>query len=275
MFLAFPLYPSQNDVLPTDYVAQKEGSTIITLYYFDSGFDGYYFHENKVSNETLYISTEVVRLSYATNLWGYTTALVGVVIGSQAKVTDETSRGFGDLRLGMTTWLINDSENKHYFAITPMISLPVGTYRPDETLNIGENRYKFTLNAGYINRLYQSNLGELFSESTLEFAFYGDNSNYDSGKKMEQDYSYAFTSYVRYKPFFRFGLFVGYQFNRGGDKILDGILQNNKTNNERFMLGTEVIVNRTQIMFRYTQDTKIDNGFIMDRQFMARFLWAF
>ena len=172
----------------------------------------------------------------------------------------------------MTTWLFNDPENMRYFALTPMISLPIGTYDASRAMNIGENRYKATLSAGYIDRFLYGQYGELFAEFSLEFAYFWENSN-AKGYILTQKPTYALTSYLRYRPIPIIGVFRGYQINGGGETSLSGIPQNDTQNTQRWMIGGALFTFGTQIMIRYSQDIKIDNGFKTNDQIILRFQW--
>lgn len=273
---------SVNDVFPTDYVANKPGDIVATLYLKESNSDGYYKNNSKLLNDSLNVSTQALRLVYTTQTFGYTTALLGVA--AYAKSTfkgpvvealyPKSTSGMADARLGITTWLLNDPINMEYFAITPIISFPTGTYDSTRTINIGENRYKATLSAGYVNRFMNNDIGELFLELSPELAIYGDNDN-TRGKKLEQAPSYAFSGYLRYRPIPMMGIFTGYQINRGGETTLNGVEQNDQPENNRFMLGGAVFLYGTQIIVRHTHDTTIRTGFKTGNETTFRFQWTF
>lgn len=282
MVLGLSLSAAQNDVFPTDYVSNKPGEFVTTLYISDLSASTYYHDGKNMLNESLSSSLQVLRTGYTTEFYGYATAFTAV--GLHAKYTFEgpilealypkTTSGYGDLRLGITTWLINDRENMEYFAITPMISIPVGTYVPSRSVNIGENRYKATLSAGYVNRFMHGGGGELFIELSPEIAFFGDNNN-AQGRKIEQDTSFALTGYLRYRPIPIIGIFTGYQINRGGKTTINGVAQNDAPENTKVMIGGAVFVYGTQIILRHSEDTHIENGFKTDNQTTLRLQWVF
>ncbi len=263
-------------------MSNKSGDLVTTLYFSESHADEVYRHDTKILDETMNTSLQVLRVGYTTEFYGYTTAFTAV--GFHAKNSfdgatlemlypKETS-GYGDVRLGMTTWLYNDKENMEYFAITPMISIPLGSYDASRAINIGENRYKATLSAGYVKRIVHNSAGELFVELSPEIAFFGDNDN-ARGKKIKQDPSFALTSYLRYRPIPIVGIFAGYQINRGGETSINGVKQNDEPNNSKFMLGGAIFLFGTQIVLRHAQDVHIENGFKADHQTTLRLQWCF
>lgn len=221
-------------------------------------------------------------MGYTTEIFGYATAIIAV--GAYAKAVfdgsvvealySKTTTGIADVRIGATTWLVNDHTNMEYFAITPIISLPTGAYDSSRAINIGDNRYKGTLSAGYVNRFMNNDIGELFLELSPELAVYGDN-NDARGKKIGQNPSYALTSYLRYRPIPICGVFTGYQINRGGETLINGVEQNDQPNNTRFMLGGAVYLYGTQIIFRHARDTSISNGFKASDETTIRLQWVF
>lgn len=275
------LTAAQNDIFPTDYVSNKPGDIITTLYLSELSAKSYYRHGTDVLDESFSTSLQVLRLGYTTQFFGFTTALTAV--GFHANNTfdgailetlyPKTTSGYGDLRLGITTWFINDRENMEYFAITPMVSLPVGTYDTSRAVNIGENRYKGTLSAGYVNRLAHGELGELFIELSPEIALYGDNDN-ARGKKIKQDPSFSLSGYLRYRPIPITGIFTGYQINKGGETTINGVRQNDEPDTAKLMIGGAVFVYGTQIILRHAQDIHVENGFKSDRQTTLRLQWS-
>lgn len=94
---------------------------------------------------------------------------------------------------------------------------PTGEYNPQQLLNIGENRYKSTLNIGYIQKLSDNVLLEL----SPELALYGSNNN-RFGQTLEQRPSYALTSILRYNQTPQLTLFSGFQQNYGGETSFGG-----------------------------------------------------
>ena len=280
--LSASLFAAQNDIYPTDYVANKIGDVVTTLYFSESSADEVYSHDNKILNETMKTSLQVLRVGYTTEFSGFATAFTAVVYNAKTtfdgamleKLYPKETSGFGDVRLGMTTWLINDSENMEYFAITPMLSLPLGKYDASSPINIGENRYKATLSAGYVNRIIHHEAGELFLELSPEIAFFGDNDN-ARGKKIKQDPSFALTAYLRYRPVPYIGIFTGYQINQGGETSVNDIWQNDEPNNSKLMFGGAIFLYGTQIILRHAQDLHVKNGFKTNNQTTLRLQWNF
>lgn len=271
-----------NDIFPTDYVATQIGETILTLYHRETKGDGYYRNGDKLLNDSVDTRIEAMRIAHTIDTYGYATSLIAVALHARAdfngpvveSLYPHRTSGAGDLRMGFTTWLVNDPVSVEYFALTPMIFLPTGDYDPARAFNIGENRYKASLNAGYVNRFMNNEAGELFAELSPEIVVYGPNSD-ARGKKIQQDPSYALTGYLRYRPIPIMGIFAGYQINRGGESIIDGIRQNDESDNERIMAGGAVFAYGTQIVLRYAKEVRIATGFRTGDEVTLRLQWRF
>ncbi len=281
LIVSAPIIAAVNDVLPTDYIANRPGESFATLYFKESDSDGYYRNGTKLINDSVSLSAQALRLGHTTELFGYTTSFTAV--GAYAKTTfdgavvealyPKTTSGMSDIRLGMTTWLLNKPSEKEYLALTPMIFFPTGEYDSSRAFNIGENRFKATLGAGYVNRFMKNDVGELFLEISPELAVYGNN-NDAKGKKLEQAPSYALTSYLRYHPLPILDIFTGCQINGGSETSVNGVEQNDQPNNTRLMFGGSFVLYRTQIMFRHAYDTGIHTGFKTGNETMIRLQWS-
>lgn len=181
------------------------------------------------------------------------------------------SSDFADIIVGATGWLINDKPNNHYLAATWLFFAPTGEYNPQQLLNIGENRYKSTLNIGYIQKLSDNVLLEL----SPELALYGSNNN-RLGQTLEQRPSYALTSILRYNQTPQLTLFSGFQQNYGGETSLGGIAQNDPSKMEKITLGAYYYtVGGTQILLKYGKEFTTRDGMKTSDDFLVRFQWWF
>lgn len=261
-------FAAVNDIFPTDYVSNKPGSTVVALYVRDSDGKGIYRNGKQVLDESVHSDIGALRLSYTTQTFGYSTALVVAALNAKVNFEGKNvetankkySSGFADTRVGFSTWVINDDSDAEYLAFTSMFSLPTGQYDGAKAFNIGENRYKAIFGAGYVNRFMNNDVGELFVELSPEIAYYGANSKFQ-GKKLEQKPSFAMTGYLRYRPITSVGFFAGGQTNTGGETIIDGKPMGDSPANSRIMGGVSVFVFGTQMILRGAKDVSVYNGF--------------
>ena len=268
-----------NEVIPGDYEAPAIGINLATLYLAERKMTGPYIGGHKLTDETVTSLITAVKLTATVNIGGYTVCPMIALPYSETKSNGDTmsaiigdkSSGFADVVVGATGWLINDKEKNQYLAATVLLFAPTGEYNPQQLLNIGENRYKSTLNIGYIQKLSE----DFRIELSPELALYGDNSN-SLGRKIEQNPSYALSTTVRYNQTPQLTLFGGFQQNYGGETIVDGVAQNDDTRMQKATAGMYYYtLGGTQILLRYAKEFGIQDGMRITDDFLLRFQWWF
>lgn len=266
-----------NDVFPGDYTALPEGAFVSTYYLFHREFSGPYAGGRALLDGSVRADVAALRLVKYAKVGNYAVAPMMVLPLSDmhtsgaplpALVGDKAS-GFGDLRFGATAWLINEPERRHYFGMTGVVFAPTGAYRADRVLNVGENRWKFAINLGWVRAL-----GDKWTiDLSPELVWYGANDDYLRGKRLEQKTSLAFTAYLRHHLNATTQLFAGGQINDGGETVLNGVAQRNEPENPRLYLGmTRNLGGGSQVILRYGRDTAIRSGLKMDNEFALRLL---
>ena len=270
-----------NDVLPADYFPLATGTSTIAVYAFDRQSQGPYSKGAKLIDGNLDTQIAVLRASHFIMVADMPVSLITALPWSQNSVDPtplagaigKEANGFGDLRLGATGWLLANRESGEYFGVSGLLFLPTGGYNSRQVLNVGENRYKFTLNAGWIRPLGNSFILEVLPEA----AWFGDNTDYAGGQKLTQKPSYALTSYLRYRASQNWQFHLGAQFNSGGETQINGIDQNNPPDNNRAMLGTTYQTDDklNQWILRVARDTSVKNGFMTTSEVMLRYLRMF
>lgn len=267
-----------NDVFPADYVSLPTGTTTAAIYLFDRHAGVPYQQGRKAFAGSFDNQVSAVRVTQVMDVAGIKISPLAVLSWSRLDFSPPALRtalapessGFGDLRLGATTWLIDDAPAGHFLGFSGILNIPTGTYHPGQAVNIGENRYKFVLGGGWIHPLIAR---DLLFEISPEVAWYGDNERYLGNRRLAQSTSYALTTYLRYRITLPWQLHVGWQGNWGGRTHLDGIEQNNEAANQRWMAGVTWNANRNhQVILRWAQDYKIENGFKLDREVALRWL---
>lgn len=268
-----------NEVIPGDYEAPAVGINLATLYFAERKMAGPYVEGHKLTDETVTSLITAVKFTATVDIGGYTVCPMIALPYSVTKSNGDTisamlgheSVGFSDVLVGATGWLINDKAKNQYLAATLLLFAPTGEYNPQQLLNIGENRYKSTLNIGYIQKLSDDFLIEL----SPELALYGTNDN-SLGRTIEQDTSYAFTTTIRYNQTPQLTLFSGFQQNYGGETIVDGVTQNDTSRMQKATLGGYYYtLAGTQIFFRYAKEFQTQSGMRTSDDFLLRFQWWF
>lgn len=108
-----------------------------------------------------------------------------------------------------------------------------------------------------------------------EVSFYGENHDY-VGSKLEQQASYALTSYLRYAitPYAEAN--IGLQLNKGGTQRIDGIAQHNAPEPNLYYIGASMALSKQiAIGLRYSQDTSVQNDLKTTSNWVLRAYWFY
>lgn len=130
-----------------------------------------------------------------------------------------SSSGLGDTIIASTFWFINDDEDQRYFGITPFLYLPTGTYKDGQAINLGENRYKGVLQAGYVEHF-----GDWIVDGIVDTTFYGNNDDAgaDGKQTLRQENSYQAQAWLRYKLTPEWNIGGGWSGTWGGEQKVAG-----------------------------------------------------
>ncbi|MCB4361069.1 transporter [Quatrionicoccus australiensis] len=270
-----------NDVLPADFFPLATGTTTFAVYAYNRQFSGPYSHGNKLLDGELSSQIVALRAGHFIEVAGMPVSLVAVLPWSQnavsptplARALGEEARGLGDLRFGATGWLLANRESGEYIGLTSLLFVPSGDYDSRQALNVGENRYKFTLNGGWIKPLGSGVIFELVPE----VAWFGDNTDYVGGRTLKQKTAYALSSHLRYRANQNWQFHLGSQINRGGETRINAVDQHNAPDNSRAVLGTTYLTDDKshQFIFRVARDLEVKNGFKINSEIMLRYMKIF
>ena len=183
------------------------------------------------------------------------------------------TQGMGDLILASTLWLVNDPANNRYWGIAPYLYVPTGNYDRNDALNLGENRWKMTLQTGYVTGLTE----KLSLDLTADVTVFGKNDDFSSqGLTLRQAPQWQAQTYLRYAVTPKLSLHVGASQLWGGETRIEGQRQNDEPNTRNFRVGGSYWMTPTlQALLNYGQDVSVDNGFKEKQRVNLRFLWVF
>lgn len=268
-----------NEVIPGDYEAPGIGINLATLYLAEKKMSGPYAKGDKLTEEHVISRITALKLTATVDIGGYTFCPMAALPYSITKSEGESiagmlgqkSTGFADVIVGATGWLINDKQKNQYLAATFLFFAPTGEYDSRQLLNIGENRYKSTLNIGYVQKLSEDFILEL----SPELAVYGKNKN-SLGRTIEQRPSYALTTTLRYNQTPKLTLFGGFQQNYGGETLINDVAQNDMSKMQKATAGAYYYtLAGTQILLKYGKEFEIVSGMKTSDDFLLRFQWWF
>lgn len=279
LFCKSTLSAAVNDVIPGDYQAPAIGVNLVTLYLAEKKMAGPYVDGEKLTDDGLTSFVTALKYTATIDVGGYTVCPMIALPYSNtqsdtqaiASVIGKESVGIGDTIIGATAWFINEKQSNQYLAATLLFFTPTGAYDSAQLLNIGENRYKSTLNIGYIQKLSDDFIIEL----SPEVAVYGENDN-SLERVIQQDPSYAFSTNLRYQQTHSLTLFTGLQQNFEGETHINGESQNDVTNTKKGMFGAYYYTDGgTQILLKYCKEFGTENGMQITNSLLLRFQWWF
>ena len=267
------------DVDAGDYTALPAGTNLAMIYYQNASRNELYSGGDKVSGDfSLASDVGILRGVHFTEIGGYIVdpqflLPFGMLdAGKDIAALGEES-GVGDLILAATVWLVNKPKDNTYFGITPFLYLPTGTYDNEEGLNLGENRYKFVLQAGYITNLTDDIALDLVADVML----YGENDEFGAAKQtMEQEASFQLQAFLRYTMNPGWDFRVGLSQTFGGETEVNGAKMNDAAEITKINVGTSYFVTPSvQLLASYGRDLAVENGFSEDNRLNLRVLKVF
>ena len=267
------------DIDAGDYTALPDGTNLGLLYYQYATRDSIYADGHKVANNaTLDSNIGIARGVHFMDIGGYIVDPQFLLPFGQLKAKDDISAlgdasGVGDLILAATVWLVNQPKTDTYFGITPFLYVPIGSYDKDDALNIGENRWKLALQAGYITGLTDQVSIDLVGDVT----FFGKNDEYTAAKAtLKQDAVVQLQGFLRYKLKPTWDLRTGFSYSFGGETEVDGANSDDKIETAKFTVGTAWFALPTlQLMANYGCDLSVENGFREENRLNLRALMVF
>lgn len=267
------------DVDAGDYTALPAGTNLALLYYQHASRDALYQHGRRADLDAgLTSDIGIFRAVHFADVADHRIDVqfllpFGRLEGKDDLATMGTAHGMGDLILASAVWLLNSPDTGRYFGITPYLFLPTGNYDRHDALNLGENRWKFVLQAGYITPLSKTVTLDVVADATL----FGDNDDFGaSGATLEQKPLYQFQTFLRYHLSPQWDLRAGLSHAFGGETSVDGVNQDDRTRTTKANVGTAWFATPSvQVVFNYGRDLSVENGLREDNRVNLRLLKVF
>jgi len=120
-----------------------------------------------------------------------------------------------------------------------VVRLPTGKYLEDKLINLGQNRFAFRPQLGFVHRR-----GKLAFEITGEIAFYTENDEFFEGNVLEQKarcFAHAHLVYT-FRPGLWFSASLGY--DKGGENEVNGVDKDDQTQNLGWAFALALPINR-------------------------------
>ncbi|WP_415266441.1 transporter [Acidovorax sacchari] len=267
------------DVDVGDFVPAPEGTTAGLLYYQHAERDRLYAQGRQAAADPRLVSdVGIARLVHYTKIGGFAFAPQILLpfgrldAGRDTAALGRTS-GVGDIILAAPFWPVNDAASRTYLGIAPYLYLPTGSHDRNRALNLGENRWKFDLQAGFVKGLTD----RWYVDLTGDVMFHGKNDDYGgTGVTLRQKPLYQGQAYLRYQFTPGANIFAGLSQTWGGETRVGGVDSGDAPRQRKASIGGSWFIRpTTQLLVSFGRDLHVDNGFRENARVNVRLLQVF
>lgn len=269
------------DVDAGDYTTLSPGTNLGVVYYQHASRKSMYANGQKIPlNGRLTSDIGILRGVHFTEMGGVIAnpqflLPFGRLEGKGDLASLGSNSGVGDIILASAFFGTKPGENSQ-FAVMPYVWLPTGQYDRNDPLSLGENRWKFALQAGHITAVTKNILIDLVGDFTI----FGRNKDANDGTGgstvLKQKPLFDLQAHLRYQMApttdLRFQIAHAY----GGETKLGSVWQGNRLSTTRAKLGiSHFFEPKTQLLVSYNRDLSVRNGFEINNGFQVRLLHVF
>lgn len=278
------VYSAEVSTDPGDVSPLPPGVNLGLVYYQHASRDAYYSDGNKLdSKNKLDTDIALLRFVHYTKIGSFLINPQLIIPLGSVNLKDnslglpfssKTASGIGDPLVGASLWLWQNQENKESIEVTGFVSFPLGKYDyANGPINLGENRWKAITHIGYSRAIFNS----LQLDIIGEFSKYGENDKYISnGIKKEQKSAQSLMMHFKYSIDQSSHFALSYYHDFGGETTINGIEQNDKMNNSRWLATYAKFIEPTiQLQAQFGQAIKVQNGFEENTRINLRLLKVF
>ncbi|WP_409160462.1 transporter [Pectobacterium sp. B2J-2] len=272
------------DLDALDLIPAPDGTTAIVNYLTFNTRGSYKpVGSDYVKNDTgLNSIVGTFRYVHYMDIGGYTVApqillpFGGLYDGKLAGAKLKSTSGLSDPIVALPVWLVNNKDAGTTFALVPYLYIPFGNYDAGETLNMGENRWKFDFQVGGTQRIADN----VVLQASFDTIWYGDNNDAISRGQgtLSQDNSYQAQLWLSYIPpeDKTWNFAVGYAKNWGGTQYQDGVANGAATRSNQVRLEISKFVQPTlQIQWLVQKETSVDGSYKSDFSTTVRLMKLF
>lgn len=255
------------DVNSGDYLPAPAGTNLLVFYSQYATRDEYVSTSGQTfsSGTGLDSYVDILRYVHYFDIAGFTVAPQVLIPagtlynGRIAGSSLDAAAGLGDPILATTVWVVNNKATQTYIGVMPYLFIPLGQYSTGEALNLGENRWKLDLQAGW----YQGLAGGFALQLTGDVIWYGDNTKAGSGTQtLSQDPTYQFQAWLSYAFAPTWSAAAGYSQFWGGTEYLAGVPTGNATERTQVRFELSKFITPTfQVLGLVQRDVAASGGF--------------
>ncbi|MFG1351588.1 transporter [Xanthobacter autotrophicus] len=269
------------DVNSGDYLPAPAGTNLLVFYSQYATRNEYVTNSGQTFSDDTGLDSYVNILRYVHyfDIAGFTVAPQVLIPagtlynGRIAGTPFDAAAGLGDPIVATTVWVVNNKATQTFIGIMPYLFLPLGQYSSGEALNLGENRWKLDLQAGW----YQGLASGFALQLTGDAVWYGDNTKAGNGTQtLSQDPTYQFQAWFSYAFAPSWSAAVGYSQFWGGTEYLAGVPTGNSTEHSQVRLELSKFITPTfQVLGLVQRDVATSGGFPEDFRGTVRLLQVF
>lgn len=268
------------EIFPAEYIVLPAGTQLVSAFYFDRQFSGFYedgkrSFDSRLNGKAFVLAyTQYGQTLGQPSAWSITLPYIHAAQAGGSFPADfgESAVGLSDLRFTYNFWPIYDPDKGYSLAVSTNITPPTGRYEHDQALNPGDNRWILSMQLGWVQKLSAS----LYWDVTPEWKRFSTNTDYVANFSLRQSDVYSLTTYLRWQPIADWEFSSGLQLNRGGAQRVDAFDLDNPSNQQRYFLAArKMLTPATFFSLRYSQDTRVDNDLKINADLVFRLGWFF
>lgn len=258
------------EVDPLDYLAAPEGTNLAIFY------TGYINNLGGNNGLKLNANVDIARFVFFRKFLGYTIdPQVIIPFGYQnlsiSGAQNIDTAGVADPIVAATVWFYEGKKTQ--FGVTPLVSLPIGSYSNDGALSFGSNRFAGTLQAALIH----SPIPKLWLEGVADITLYTDNKKFGpTSATLSQKPSYQFQALASYGVTEEITLGTNFSWQRFGETEINNIAQGDEADVTKLSLyGQFKIAPTIQVQAKYTRELKSEAAIGKTQLFQLRLVKVF
>lgn len=266
------------DLQPGELVPPKSGANILLLQYQQSErSDRYASGVKQAGNSKISASQFQARVGRAFELLGQPVFFYGQTGTADIKPGGslgslQGDSGMTDTALALAVWPYANRETGNYVGTALYLVSPTGSYSRDRSFNIGENRYRTAVQAGFQYSLIK----QLNWMAAIDGLWYGENTDFRPTRiTLSQQALYTGQTSLQYEFNPSYSIASSYFYSVGGETSWNGVSRNDVTRLQRYMLSGTATYPFGRVSLQYGGDLKTENGYWEDQRITLRYAMRF